>query len=92
MNRAVTRFIRTLPAIVRNTHLDISLSGWPATVAILGACGTAAWVAWIALKMPEEPQLVKPIAEPNQQEQQAIISSEEQKDDHGGGDAQKSDF
>lgn len=87
MNRAVTRFIRTLPAIVRNTHLNISLSGWPATVAILGACGTAAWVAWVSMKTPEEPQQIQPAKKLTTQQKQGS-STAEKHIDHEGGDSQ----
>ena len=40
---------QALPEIVKNVHINISLRGWPATVAILGVCGSGVAIYYISV-------------------------------------------
>lgn len=42
----------TLPVLAQNTHLDVSLDGWPAAVAITAVCGAAVMI--VAILAPSE--------------------------------------
>lgn len=34
----LSKTLNNLPELVKNTHLNITLNGWPATVAIISGC------------------------------------------------------
>lgn len=40
METAITESIKTIPAMIRNTHFNITLSEWPAAITIISVCGT----------------------------------------------------
>ena len=41
MERRALSVVRALPAIIQNTHLDVTLAGWPAAVAVTALCVAA---------------------------------------------------
>lgn len=47
-NTTLTKTINNLPELIKNTHLDIKLEGWPATVSVISGC--LALVAIYAIK------------------------------------------
>ena len=40
MNNLVTKVTSLIPTIIRNTHLNITLQGWPATFSNASVCAT----------------------------------------------------
>ena len=40
MNNPIIRLSSLIPTIISNTHLNITLQGWPAAISFLGLCGT----------------------------------------------------
>lgn len=47
-NKLLFNTINNLPELVKNTHLNISLDGWPATVTVISCCLTV--IAVVAIK------------------------------------------
>lgn len=47
-NTTITQTIYNLPELVKNTHLDLHLEGWPAAVSVISGC--LALVAIYAIK------------------------------------------
>lgn len=47
-NKLLTNTINNLPELVKNTHLNLSLEGWPATVTVISCCLTV--IAVVAIK------------------------------------------
>lgn len=47
-NTTLTKTINNLPELVKHTHLDIHLEGWPAAVSVISGC--IALVAIYAIK------------------------------------------
>ncbi|NLV35009.1 MAG: hypothetical protein GXY21_10815 [Clostridiaceae bacterium] len=43
----------SLPSLVQNTHLNISLQGWPAAVAVIAICGAGVTAYFIKASHPE---------------------------------------
>ena len=39
-NRALA-IVRALPTLIQNTHLDVTLAGWPAATAVTALCAAA---------------------------------------------------
>lgn len=40
MDNNLIQIVESIPALIQNTHLDISLSGWPAAVAAIAVFGS----------------------------------------------------
>lgn len=49
MENKFFEIIDSLPTLIRNTHLNITMEGWPATVTTIALCGTG--IAFYALKL-----------------------------------------
>lgn len=47
-NTTLSKTINNLPELIKNTHFNISLEGWPATVAVISGCITI--ISIIAIK------------------------------------------
>ncbi|KAF5032966.1 hypothetical protein DSECCO2_611660 [anaerobic digester metagenome] len=43
----------SLPSLVQNTRLNISLQGWPAAVAIIAICGAGVTIYFVKASHPE---------------------------------------
>ncbi len=57
-NKLLAGTINNLPELIRHTHLNISLEGWPATVTVISCCLTL--VAVVAIRTSQQeavPQL-----------------------------------
>ncbi len=57
MEKTLVAVTETLPTVIKNTHFNITLAGWPAAVTAIALC--CAGVAVYALKImdPEEVHL-----------------------------------
>ena len=58
-NNFISKAVTTLPELIKNTHININLNGWPATVSIVACCVSA--VTIVAIKT--SPQQVAPSEE-----------------------------
>jgi hypothetical protein len=53
MKNNLIDLVSSLSSLVQNTHLNISLQGWPATVAVVAICGAGVTVYFIKLSQPK---------------------------------------
>lgn len=54
MEKSLTTITNTLPDVIKNTRLNLSLDGWPATVAVFAICGTVISVCAIKASQHDE--------------------------------------
>lgn len=52
MKNSIITIAENLPAVLRNTHLNVTLAGWPAAVTVIAMC--SAGVAAYALKVTHD--------------------------------------
>ena len=47
-NTTITSVAESIPNVIKNTHLNVNIEGWPAVVSIISICGTC--IACYAIK------------------------------------------
>lgn len=40
MDSCITQAVDSIPSLIRNTYLNVNLSGWPAAAAVIAICGS----------------------------------------------------